>query len=143
MSSGDAASGGGLRRYWRFPFIAGWIAAALLLKLRMDDVESAAATSLDPSTGRVVRLTQEHVSYISQREYSSLVWFGAGLALFVVCFVISAFVTGGIGGPRLRVPLGAEEVSDKARRTARLVASFGAVVCAACIGVSYSIHWFE
>src|SRR5262249_11867323 len=130
-------------RYWRFPFIAGWLAAALMLKLRMDQVEATAATALDPRTGRVVRLTQEHVSYISQREYSSLVWFGVGLATFVVCFVVSAFVTGGIGGPRLRVPTGAEEVSAKARWVARALASLGAVVCAACIGVSYGIHWFE
>jgi len=141
MPSGDADST--LRRFWRFPFIAGWLAAILMLKFRMDQIEANAAFSPDPRTGRVVRLTQQQIYYITDSEHSSLVWFGIGIAAFVVCHFASAFITAGIRAPWRLIPIDDNDVSDEASWSAQITASIGAVVCAACIAVSYAIHWLE
>jgi hypothetical protein len=143
FSSGDTGSNGGLRRFWRFPFIAGWLATVLLFKSRAEQVDANAVAATHVAVVLHDRSMFEHIDYIRQSEHESLVWFGAGIAVFVVCYFASAFLTAGIRAPWRLLPIDDEDVSDEASWSARVVASIGAAVCAACIAVSYGIHWLE
>src|SRR5579864_4698857 len=124
----DAISG--LGRFWRVPFVAGWLVAIFLLKSRSEQIdtntaasmhlEATAAVAMHPATRGLFRSLQEHIDDINQREHISLVWFGFGIAAFVVCYFASAFTTAGIRAPWRLLPTDDKDVSDEALWSARV-----------------------
>src|SRR5579859_5087454 len=123
-----------LGRFWRIPFVAGWLVALILLKSRSEQIdtntaalmhiEATAAVAVQPATRGLFHSLQEHIDYINQREHISLVWFGVGIAAFVVCYFASAFTTAGIRAP-WRLFQSVDDVSDEALWSAQVFASIG------------------
>jgi hypothetical protein len=143
MTNNVSTFSGSLRRFWRLPFIAGWIGAAILIKARTEQIVANASNSFDPRSGRVVRLTQDHVYYITQKEHLSLVWFGVGMAVFAISYFTGAFAAAGGTALWRLLPIDDEDLSDESRWTGIVFTSAGAAICAACIAVSCGIHWLE
>jgi hypothetical protein len=114
-----------------------------LFKSRAEQIDANTVAATHIAVVRNDRSMFQHIDYIRQSEHESLVWFGAGIAMFVIFYFSSAFMTAGIRAPWRLFPIDDKDVSDEASWSARVTAWIGAVVCAACIAVSYSIHWLE
>lgn len=125
-----------IRRLWRLPFIGFWIVCCLLIALRTDLLTISGSLSPNPATGQTYSLTQDHVYYITAAQHHSLQWFGAGIAIYFVCYLIGCRMTG--QGP-YTLPIDREDDDPYMRRSAIIFSSIGAVSAAVCMAVSYSM----
>ena len=135
-----AAKPSGLIRFWKIPFLVGWIAAILLLKLRMDQAVLKGTLTSDPTTGHIYKFAQDQTYYITANEHFSLLYFEIGIAVFALCYIISSFATAGSNALWRFLPIDDKDIDPANRRFAVIVTSIGAAFCLAGIVVSYMLR---
>jgi len=135
-----ATTPSGLIRFWKIPFLVGWIAAILLLKARMDQTILTGTLMADPTTGHIYKFAQDQTYYITANEHFSLLYFEIGVAVFALCYIVSSFFSAGSNALWRFLPIDDKDIDPANRRFAFIVTSIGAAICLAGIVVSYSLR---